>query len=497
VARFAWQTDGKRILAVVVEGVDQPVYEFAQGARPERVTHPGSFVSEVSVSRAGNAVAVAEGRRETPDLWTLGAQPSSLTVLNPSFQNLEIARQETIRWKAPDGLEIEGVLTYPVEYKEGTRAPLVVAMHGGPFGVSESTLKGSYYLEQMWAAQGYAVLQPNFRGSDGYGDAFGQANRGDLGGKDYQDVMAGVEKVIQMGVADPDRMGVMGLSYGGYLTNWIISQTDRFKGAISESGIFNLITDYSNSEIPSWEVGYLGGHYWERDRLQLYVERSPFKYVDRIKTPVLVFHGDDDENTFISNSKEMYQALRALGRTVEFARYPREGHGFEEPNHLLDKAARWVSWFSRHVKGEQPGRKALFLPGEYAPAGGWEYTVAAIDAGAEYTGRKATGRFVEVTILLRGPVGGGGSLGVSSRDVRLDLEDGRRIEAAGTVMAAAGARAIATGEARVEASAPADGARGYVPLAVVFDVPAGATRGTVRLGSYAPFAVDLSQKGGG
>jgi dipeptidyl aminopeptidase/acylaminoacyl peptidase len=492
VARFAWKRDGKQLVAVVVEGVNQPVYEFdASAGRPEHVTHPGTFVSEVAVSRSGSAVVVAEGRSETPDLWTLDSQPSSLTSLNPSFQNLEIARQEVIRWKAPDGLDIEGVLTYPVGYKEGTRVPFILAMHGGPFGVSESTLKGGYYLEQMWAAEGYAVLQPNFRGSDGYGDAFGQANRGDIGGKDYEDIMAGVDKVVQMGVADPERMGVMGLSYGGYMTNWMVSHTDRFKGAISESGIFNLVTDFSNSVYPSWEVGYLGGYYWDRDRLQLYVERSAFRYAEKIRTPVLILHGEADDNTYISNSKEMYQALRALGRTVEFAHYPREGHGFEEPNHLLDKSARWVRWFSRYVKGEQPSRKARYLPGEYAPAADWEYTVASVDEEGEYSGRKAAGKYVEVTLLVRIAAGGGKPLGLSSKDVTLELPDGRRIDAVGAVMAAVGARAILSGETRVEAEAPKDGSRGYVPFAVVFDVPADTKRATVRLGANAPFAVEI------
>jgi dipeptidyl aminopeptidase/acylaminoacyl peptidase len=493
VARFAWKADGKRLVAVVVDGVNQPVYEFGVAASsPEHVTHPGTFVSDVAVSRAGNAVAVAEGRRETPDLWTLDARPSSLTDLNPAFQGREVARQDVIRWKAPDGLEIEGVLTYPLDYKEGTRVPLVLAMHGGPFGVSESTLRGGYYLEQMWAAEGYAVLQPNFRGSDGYGDAFSQANRGDIGGKDYEDIMAGVEKVIQMGVADPNRMGVMGLSYGGYMTNLIVSRTERFKGAISESGIFNLVTDFSNSVYPSWEVGYLGGYYWDRDKLQLYVERSAFRNAERIKTPVLILHGEEDANTFISNSKEMYQALRALGRTVEFAHYPREEHGFEEPNHLLDKAERWVRWFSRYVKGEPPDKKARYVSGEYASAGGWEYTVASVDGKGEYTGRKAAGRFVEVTILLRSAVTGSRTLGVSPRDVTLELPDGRRVEPVGAAMAASGARAILTGDTRLEVSAPQDGSRGYVPLVVVFDVPADTKSAIVRLGPNAPFAVEIS-----
>lgn len=494
VEQIAWAPADRVLYGTVVDGANQPLYRFAAGAAPARVDWPDAFVAEVLPLAGGAVAAVVESATRAPEVAVLaGAKATELTALNAELRDREIARTELIRWKGADGLDVEGVLVYPVDYRPGTRVPLVLAIHGGPFGRTPVTLRSDYYHPQLWAANGYAVLLPNFRGSDGYGDAFGQANRMDLGGQDYKDIMAGVDKVVAMGVADPERMGVMGLSYGGYMTNWIISQTDRFKGAISESGIFNLVTDYSNSNIPSWEVEYLNGFYWERENLALYLERSPFKYVDRIETPVLILHGDEDPNTFISNSKEMYQALKALGRTVEFVHFPREEHGFEEPNHRVDEATRWVAWFSKYVKRDDPSA-LVYETGAYAPAGDWEYTVASVEGGAEYAGRRATGRYVEVTILLRGEAAKSRPADVAVSDVALRLADGRELRPVGAVMAGGGARALVAPDVRVhaESGAAAEG-RTYVPLVVAFDVPADAGRATVRLGSYAAFEVEVGE----
>ena len=150
----------------------------------------------------------------------------------------------------------------PAGYDEAQTFLSIFALHGGPHGRTVQALS-PFTMAQVCAAEGYAVLSPNYRGSEGYGDAFGIANRADLGGGDFQDVMAGVDWAIAQGVADPDRFGVMGSSYGGYLTNWIISQTPRFRAAVSQFGIFSLVTDFSNSQAPRWELEYLGGYPWD------------------------------------------------------------------------------------------------------------------------------------------------------------------------------------------------------------------------------------------
>jgi dienelactone hydrolase len=289
-----------------------------------------------------------------------------------------------VRWRSRDGKEIEGVLTYPLDYREGTPAPLIVAIHGGPKGCSTPTLR-DYVMHPVWSAEGYAVLRPNFRGSEGYGNAFAIANRRDLGGGDYEDILSGVEWCIEHGIADPDRLGVMGGSYGGYMTNWIIGHTDRFKAAVSMFGIFHLQTDYSNSTLSRWDNDYLGAYYWEDP--EVYRRLSPGTYVEQIKTPTLILHGDDDDNTFIANSKELYQALRHRGVTTQFVHYPREGHGLREPNHKLDEVRRCLAWMDRYVRGAGQA-PVVYRPGDTALSadGQWQLCVTKAEL-AEFTGQ--------------------------------------------------------------------------------------------------------------
>ena len=278
-----------------------------------------------------------------------------LTKLNADFaEEYRLPRQEVVSWKSADGMEIEGVLHYPLDYVEGQKYPLVAQIHGGPKGRAVDTLR-NYYQSPVWSAEGYFVLQPNFRGSEGYSHAFAIANRRDLGGGDFQDIMAGVDWCIEQGFADPERLGIMGGSYGGYMTNWAIGHSDRFRAAVSMFGIFHLQTDYSNSELSRWDNDYTGAYYWEDP--EIYRKMSPGSYVENIKTPTLILHGEDDPNTFISNSKEMYQALRHRGVVTQFVRYPREGHGLDEPNHKLDEVRRCLAWMDRYLKhgGENPG----------------------------------------------------------------------------------------------------------------------------------------------
>jgi hypothetical protein len=186
----------------------------------------------------------------------------------------------------------------------------------------------------------------------------------------------------------------------------------------------------------------------------------------------------------------MYQALRALGKTVEFVRYQREEHGFEEPNHRIDEATRWLAWFAKYVKREAP---PAYEPGVYAPAGDWEYTVASVDGDAQYAGRTARGRFVEVTILLRNATPASGTNDVSSGAVALRLSEGGELHPVGAVVSGAGAKALATGDVHLSVG-PAGAARTYVPLVVAFDVPAETHRATVRVGSGPEFTLDIAGK---
>jgi len=476
---FRWHPEGRDLYALAALGTETHLVRIPiAGGSPEPLTRGARVISAFDLSADGRTlVLLSEDARSLPDLWLLrsgGEAPTRLTEMNPQLSEFEIAPQEVVRWKSSDGLEIEGIVTKPVGYEPGRRYPLLVAVHGGPHSRVVNAFR-QYYNFQIWAAHGYAVFAPNFRGSSGYDAAFDIANRRDLGGKDFQDIMTGVDHLIRIGLADPDRLGIFGGSYGGYMTNWAITQTNRFKAAISMYGIFNLITDFSNSYLPSWEPDYLGAYYW--DDLDIYIRRSPFAFVKNITTPVLILHGEADPNTFISNSKEMYAALTHLGKTVEFVRYPREGHGFRELNHRLDEMRRCLEWFDRYVKGEAKTEYGLE---EWVPAGDWEFEVASVNAAVAYPGHASEGTMVEITLVFR-------STGRDSRALELHLErdvvvfddQGGTLAPRGVPVEASGARALITGGGRWVAAPMAGETTTYVPLRLAFEVPRG--RHAVRL----------------
>ncbi len=205
-----------------------------------------------------------------------------------------------MKWKSKDGKEIEGLLTYPINYQAGTKVPLILNIHGGPTGVFQQTFiggRGSYPLA-TFASRGYAILRPNPRDSSGYGKDFRYANQKDWGGADYQDLMSGVDKVIEMGVADPNRLGVMGWSYGGFMTSWIVTQTKRFKAASAGAPVTNLMSFNGTADIPAFVPDYFGGQAWEN--VEIYQKHSPMFNVKGVTTPTLIQHGEADIRVPIS-----------------------------------------------------------------------------------------------------------------------------------------------------------------------------------------------------
>ncbi len=258
-------------------------------------------------------------------------------------------RTDVIRWKSDD-LEIEGLLTYPKESVPGKRYPLLVVIHGGPMGVFTQQFDGSAgnYPIAAFAERGYAVLRANVRGSSGYGAKFRYANYNDWGGGDYRDIMAGVDHVIQLGIADADRMGVMGWSYGGYMTSWIITQTNRFRAASVGAGVTNLVSFTGTADIPGFLPDYFRGEFW--DDLETYRKHSPMFHVKGVRAPTLIQHGERDERVPLSQGQELYNALKRQGCTTEMVIYPRTPHGIEEPRLLLDCMERNLEWFDRYLR---------------------------------------------------------------------------------------------------------------------------------------------------
>jgi dipeptidyl aminopeptidase/acylaminoacyl peptidase len=281
--------------------------------------------------------------------------PVQVSRANVDLPNISLGKTETIRWKSPDGLEVEGLLTYPLNYKSGQRVPLLLVIHGGPAGVFTQTFlagRGVYPLA-TFVSRGFAVLRVNPRGSSGYGHKFRIANIKDWGGGDYKDIMSGVDRVIEMGVADKDRLGVMGWSYGGFMTSWTITQTHRFKAASVGAGVTNLMSFIGTADIPSFIPDYFEVQPWEN--LEIYRTHSAMFNAKGVTTPTLIQHGEADERVPVSQGYEFYNALKVQNVPVRMIVYPRMPHGLNEPKMVLKAKQTNLEWFEKYI-GQETSR---------------------------------------------------------------------------------------------------------------------------------------------
>ena len=280
--------------------------------------------------------------------------PMRLTKTNDAlFAQLRLAQADYVHFKSKDGTAVAGYLYKPLDYTPGKKVPTLLNPHGGPVGQYTASF---YHLAQLYAANGYAVLLPNPRGSSGYGQKFCAAIYADWGNKDYQDDVAMVDYAVAQGIADPDKLGVGGWSYGGISTDFIIAQTNRFKAAISGAGVALIASFYGHDHYQrDYEIEL--GHPW--DHKEVWDKISPFYRVASIATPTLFMGGDIDWNVPILGSEQMYQAMKTLGRTTELVVYPGEYHGFTVPSHLKDRMERFMAWYNHYVKGDSaPARPA-------------------------------------------------------------------------------------------------------------------------------------------
>jgi len=310
--------------------------------------------NSTSIDIAGNKmVYVYESTEQPPELHlqTLNnISKKRLTEINGDIDIPALGKTEVIKWKSKDGLEIEGLLTYPIGYKQGEKVPLVLQIHGGPAGVFTKTYTGrpSIYMTQYFAQEGVAVLRPNPRGSTGYGKDFRFANFKDWGFGDYEDVMSGVDKVIEMGVADPNKMTVMGWSYGGYLTSFLVTRTNRFKAASMGAGLPNLISMTTTTDIPDYLIGHMGAEVW--DDYDTYEKHSAMYRIKNVKTPTQVIHGAKDLRVPFTQGQEFYVALQRRGIPTEMLVLPRTPHGPREPGLLMEVTPRIMNWFWKHLE---------------------------------------------------------------------------------------------------------------------------------------------------
>lgn len=348
-----WSADGKNVLVSEAYRTGNRLYAIPADGRPASELSPADMlVLHPALNSTRTHVGFVSEAPDRPQevfvSTTTKFAPRKVSRAQ-ELPQIPLGKTEIVTWKSTDGREIEGLLTYPVNFQTGTRAPLVVIVHGGPTGVFTRTCivaRGPYPIA-AFASRGYAVLRCNVRGSSGYGREFRFANYQDWGGGDYRDIMSGVDALIERGVADPERLGVMGWSYGGYMTSWIITQTKRFKAASVGAGVTNLMSFTGTADIADFIPDYLGGEYWnEFDRWR---DHSAMFQIRGADTPTLIQHGDKDVRVPISQGYELYNALKRQGTTVKMVVYPRQGHSLQEPKLQLDAAQRNIEWFDHWV----------------------------------------------------------------------------------------------------------------------------------------------------
>lgn len=350
-----WARDSRAIYFVEAKGTRSLIYAMPVDGPPRTAYAPakGTLGFGARMNSTGSHFGYTRQSSDEPvEAYVLaveGREPVRISAANTGMKMPPLGETKVIRWKSKDGREIEGLLTLPAGYQKGTRVPLILNIHGGPAGAFNESFIGAagLYPIATFASKGWATLRPNPRGSSAYGRAFRAANLQDWGGGDFQDIMTGVDYVIAEGVADPNRMVVMGWSYGGYMTNWVITQTSRFKAAVAGAGLSNMPSMWGTNDIPSVLDDYYGGPWY--DQPELYKKLSPLYHVKNVTTPTLILHGEQDIRVPTSQGYEMYNAIRRKGIEAQMVVYPRTPHGPREPKFVLDIMQRHIDWVEKHI----------------------------------------------------------------------------------------------------------------------------------------------------
>ena len=348
VSQPEWTPDGGEIYGLVTDDrIVYPVRVRVSDGAVRRLVESRGVVSDISTSPHGSVALLAGTATQPNEIYAL--EKGTLRVLTHQndawLAQVRLATTEDFSAKGRDGTVVNGLLTKPAEYQAGTRYPAVLRIHGGPNGQDQH----AFNLErELFAANGYAVIAANYRGSTGRGAAYQKAIYADWGNKEVMDLLTAVDQVVAMGVADPDRLGIGGWSYGGILTDYTIATTTRFKAATAGAGsalqssmygIDQYIYQYDTEVGPPWKTQAL----WEKISY-------PFWHADRIKTPTLFLGGEKDFNVPIAGGEQMYQALRSLGVDTQLIIYPGQFHGISTPSYQRDRLERYLAWYAKYLK---------------------------------------------------------------------------------------------------------------------------------------------------
>lgn len=346
------QGAGGPTLGLFADGLDKTLYRLDPATRAfERVAGYTGAAYGLTASDDGSVIAVVRSTAYAPRDVHAGPPDALVRISDtrPELRDFAWGAQERVSWRASDGLQIEGVLNLP---PGRTRAdgpfPLVVIIHGGPYGRWPDELMVAWYSWGQWLAQaGFAVLHPNPRGSSGRGRAFADLVAGAVGRGEWTDLLAGIDHLIADGVADPDRLGITGWSHGGFMAAWAVTQTDRFRAALMAAGVVDWAMEVGAGENGRAEGIYGGSFGWEGPGPHPHDQLSPISYAANVRTPILIMNGENDTNVPVGQALYFHRALSELGAEHELVIHPREGHRYVERGHQIDVLERVRSWFTR------------------------------------------------------------------------------------------------------------------------------------------------------
>ncbi len=351
---IAWSADGKSVLYTAGDhGSVLGCRTFVSTSETSCRIGKGSQVGGLAAGRDGSMAFTMSGEAMPAELFRVdasaggGGEPKQLTHINSEFAaSHQLSKPEEVEFSSFDGTRVQGWF-YPALNASG-KTPMILTIHGGPHGQFGYAFNPA---AQFHAGRGYAVLAINPRGSSGYGQKFSDGSVDNWGGGDYKDLMAGVDHVLAKHSAtiDPAKLFVTGGSYGGFMTNWVITQTNRFKAAVAVASVSDMISFYATSMYQDLVHAEFRGFPWAGDNYALLWKWSPLAHVGNATTPTMFLHGENDNDVHITQAEQMFTALRQKGVASELVRYPREGHGFREPKHRLDAAERTVAWFDRYM----------------------------------------------------------------------------------------------------------------------------------------------------